>query len=171
MPSQELCRDGDLEEHVQALVCSLLVYQTRCADSSEAEPSTPATLRLFSSQDVAFSRIPQNVVQEGGVDELDAATVMQQILRGVAYMHNHKSLGLRCGGTFGLRVFFYTKGLFSPVSARSPTSLVDALPQRICHRDLTLCCSIQGADILMGLSIEFELLGIGVERHCDVLRV
>ncbi|CAE7906502.1 Stk33, partial [Symbiodinium microadriaticum] len=40
----ELCRDGDLEEHVQ----------------------------------------------EGGVDELDAATVMQQILRGVAYMHNHK---------------------------------------------------------------------------------
>jgi len=40
----ELCRDGDLEEHVT----------------------------------------------EGGMNELDAATVMQQILRGVAYMHNHK---------------------------------------------------------------------------------
>ncbi|CAE7213852.1 CPK2, partial [Symbiodinium pilosum] len=40
----ELCRDGDLEEHIQ----------------------------------------------EGGLDELDAATVMQQILRGVAYMHNHR---------------------------------------------------------------------------------
>ena len=31
--------------------------------------------------------------QEGGLDELDAATVMQQILRGVAYMHNHRWLG------------------------------------------------------------------------------
>lgn len=40
----ELCRDGDLEEHVT----------------------------------------------EGGLSELDAATVMQQILRGVAYMHNHR---------------------------------------------------------------------------------
>lgn len=40
----ELCRDGDLEEHVT----------------------------------------------EGGMTELDAATVMQQVLRGVAYMHNHK---------------------------------------------------------------------------------
>ena len=33
------------------------------------------------------------VPQEGGMNELDAATVMQQILRGVAYMHNHKCLG------------------------------------------------------------------------------
>jgi len=33
--------------------------------------------------------------QEGGMNELDAATVMQQILRGVAYMHNHKCLGLK----------------------------------------------------------------------------
>ncbi|CAK9002887.1 Calcium-dependent protein kinase 2 (PfCDPK2) [Durusdinium trenchii] len=40
----ELCRDGDLEEHVM----------------------------------------------EGGLSELDAATVMQQVLRGVAYMHAHK---------------------------------------------------------------------------------
>ena len=35
------------------------------------------------------------VPQEGGMNELDAATVMQQILRGVAYMHNHKCLGWR----------------------------------------------------------------------------
>lgn len=40
----ELCRDGDLEEHVM----------------------------------------------EGGLNELDAATVMQQVLRGVVYMHNHR---------------------------------------------------------------------------------
>ena len=26
-PAQELCRDGDLEEHVQELGCSKLVYQ------------------------------------------------------------------------------------------------------------------------------------------------
>lgn len=31
--------------------------------------------------------------EEGGLSELDAATVMQQVLRGVAYMHAHKSFG------------------------------------------------------------------------------